>query len=269
MKLRDLAGALGVQGRPREYPYDVTTFSLSREGEVRLARWLHPGERPKTITQESVDSLRTFLSEGDIAIDIGAHTGDSTLPMALATGASGLVFALEPNPYVFKVLEVNAGLNPGKTRIEPLMFAATPVDGQFDFEYSDAGYCNGGLHQGIRRWRHGHFQKLRVMGRNLAAYLHANAPDLIDRIRYVKIDTEGFDRAVVASMRDLLSAVRPCIKTEIYKHLSKDERRGYHADLRGLGYRVFKCEDDRIEGRELEASDMTRWAHFDVLALPR
>lgn len=29
-------------------------------------------------------------------IDIGAHTGDTTLPMGLATGSEGLVLAIEP-----------------------------------------------------------------------------------------------------------------------------------------------------------------------------
>src|SRR6185295_7687850 len=110
----------------------------------------------------SIGALHGFLQPGDIAIDIGAHTGDSTLPMALAVGPAGTVFALGPNPYVFKVLEKNAGLNPSATHIVPLMFAAMPEDGEFEFEYSDEGYCNGGFHQGISRWTHGHFSKLRV-----------------------------------------------------------------------------------------------------------
>src|SRR5712691_5456894 len=126
MKVRDLPRAFGWQGPPREYPYEVVTFELATEGDVRFARWRHPGETPKVVTQQSVDALRTFLREGDVAIDIGAHTGDSTLPIALAVGARGLVFALEPNPYVFKVLAATAALNPAKTRIVPLMFAATP-----------------------------------------------------------------------------------------------------------------------------------------------
>lgn len=268
MKLRDLAQALGARSQPREYPYEVITFSLPRDGEVRLARWQHPNESPKAITQESVDALRSFLSDGDVAIDIGAHTGDTTLPMALAVGPRGLVFALEPNPYVFKVLEVNAGLNPDKARIAPLMFAATPADGQFEFEYSDAGYCNGGLHRGIARWRHGHFHRLRVAGRNLEAYLRAHAPGDIGRIRYIKIDTEGFDRSVVQSIRGLIAASRPHIKTEIYRHLSAGERRGYYDDLRTLGYRIFRCDEDDFRGEELGRNDMSRWRHFDVFAAP-
>src|SRR5207253_11454294 len=141
VKLKDVPRALGFRRAPREYPEEVSDVVLA-DGTIRFARWLHPGERHKTVTQESVDALRRFLREGDVAIDIGAHTGDSTMPMALAVGARGLVFALEPNPYVFKVLAANAALNPGKANVSALMFAAMPADGQFEFEYSDAGYCN-------------------------------------------------------------------------------------------------------------------------------
>ena len=269
MKLRDVAPALGFRGRPREYGYDVATFVLPKDGEIQLARWRHPGETLKTISQSDVDALRSFLRPGDVAIDIGAHTGDTTVPIALAVGAAGRVLALEPNPYVFKVLAVNAALNPGKTRATPLMFAATPQDGAFEFEYSDAGFCNGGLHQGVARWRHGHFHRLRVEGRNLAAYLREHAPEESAPIRYIKIDTEGFDRSVVRSLRGVIADVRPYLKTEIYRHLPADERAGFGRDLRDLGYRLFKCEEEaEYRGEELQPGDLTRWTHFDVFAVP-
>lgn len=81
VKLRNVRHALGFASVPREYPTSVVTFDLPSDGEVRFARWLHPAETPKTITQAQIDALRAFLPTGDMAIDIGAHTGDSTLPM--------------------------------------------------------------------------------------------------------------------------------------------------------------------------------------------
>jgi len=178
------------------------------------------------------------------------------------------VFALEPNPYVFKVLEINTMLNPSASRIVPLMFAAMPEDGEYEFEYSDSGYCNGGFHQGISSWRHGHFSRLRVAGRNLADYLRRHAPAELEKLRYVKIDTEGFDRAVTRSLDELLRTRRPYVKAEIYKHLPASERSGFHDDLRRLGYRVFKCEEHEYRGEALGPDDLTRWKHFDIFAVP-
>ncbi|MCA9258692.1 MAG: FkbM family methyltransferase, partial [Planctomycetales bacterium] len=128
-----------------EWGYDVRTFNLPRDGEVQYAQWLHPYETEKPMTQGEVDGLRNFIKPGDFAIDIGAHTGDTTVPMALAAGREGCVLGLEPNPYVFAVLEKNAALNRDQTHIEPRCFAATEQEGKFVFHYSDASFCNGGF----------------------------------------------------------------------------------------------------------------------------
>ena len=111
MKVRELIHLLGWKPKRRVYGHEVRAFDLASDGRVDYAQWLHPGETPKEVRQDVVDHLRTFLRPGDVAIDIGAHTGDSTIPIALAVGPAGRVLALEPNPYVFPVLERNAGLN--------------------------------------------------------------------------------------------------------------------------------------------------------------
>ncbi|MGO8677275.1 MAG: FkbM family methyltransferase [Limisphaerales bacterium] len=269
MKLKEVFYGLGLRPPAREYSFELDSFVLPREGEVFFARWRHPKEHRKEFSQEAVDALRGFLAPGDVAIDIGAHTGDTALEVALAVGPQGAVLALEPNPFTYKVLIANAGLNRKKTNIYPLMFAATPQDGEFEFQYSDSGYCNGGLHEGIGQWRHAHFFGIRVRGRNLLNYLKAEFPSELARVRYIKIDTEGFDRSVAASLRELLVKNRPFIRSEIYQHLGAEPRQGYYRDLRELGYRVhrFNSEVD-YTGPELGLEEMTRWEHFDIFAVP-
>jgi len=269
MKLKEVLYGLGFKPALKEYHFDIDSFFLPGDGEIQYARWRHPKERRKEFSPKVIDALRSFLRPGDVAIDIGAHTGDSTLPMALAVGQSGSVFALEPNPYVFKVLLANSALNRKKTNIFPLNFAATPHDGEFEFEYSDSAFCNGGFHKDISRWKHAHFFSLRVIGKNLTAYLSTEFPNQLGRLRYIKIDTEGFDRSVAASLKELLICHRPYIKSEIYKYMPAPERHGYYADLRELGYRVhkFKSEEDYF-GVELKLEDMVKWEHFDVFAVP-
>ncbi len=139
MKLKELPYFLGLQPGPKSYGYKLKSFDLPSDGTVEYAQWLHPSETEKEITQSSVDELRKFLKPGDVAIDIGAHSGDSTIPIALAVGKTGCVLALEPNRYVYPVLQKNAELNPEKTQIIPLMFAATPEDAEMEFQYSDSG----------------------------------------------------------------------------------------------------------------------------------
>jgi FkbM family methyltransferase len=259
-----------AQGVVREYGYDIRTFTLPGEGEVRYAQWLHPKEAEKVPTQAQVDALREFIAPGDTVLDIGAHTGDTTLPMALAAGPAGATFALEPNPYVFKILEANAGLNPEKTRIIALPFAATEEDGTLEFHYSDAGFCNGGYLSTLRAGRRGHPFTLHVEGRNIERYLRAEHPEALARLTYIKVDTEGYDRQVLASLRGLIRETRPCIRAEVLKRLTREERESLYDLLDDLGYEVCRLESDMdYQGPRLARGDLMQWRQFDVFAMPR
>lgn len=269
MKPRELFYLLGFRPRPRVHPYEVATLDVAGEGPVEFARWLHPYEKPKGVDAAAVAELRRYIAPGDVAIDIGAHTGDSTVPMALAAGAEGCVLAFEPNPYVFPVLEENARRNRDRTHILPLMFAATPSAGEFEFNYSDAGFCNGGMHDGIARWRHGHAFRLTVRGENLQAYMEREHLHLVRRLRFVKVDAEGFDHAILESIAGLLRAQRPFVKAEVFKHLDLERRRAFYDFLVDLGYEVFRVASDaNYRGERLDRDGLMAHRHYDVFCVP-
>ncbi|MCH2160458.1 MAG: FkbM family methyltransferase [Phycisphaerales bacterium] len=270
MKPRNLVELLGLRSRPRTYGHEVVSYRLAADGEIHHARWKHPKESVKVIRQEEIDGLRTFLSQGDVAIDIGAHTGDSSIPMAVAVGEKGVVLALEPNPYVFKVLEENARLNPGHGTIVPLPYAATPQDGPIEFEYSDSGFCNGGRHEGISRWTHGHAYPLEVEGRHLPSLLKSKYGDLVHRIRFIKIDAEGYDHAVVRSVEPLVRRSRPVIRAEVFRHTSRESRIEFFDYLIGLNYDIHLHDNGHVPcGRHLSPEDVMHADHYDILCMPR
>jgi FkbM family methyltransferase len=269
LKLKELPYFLGLQPGPKTYGFKLKRFELPGDGTVQYAQWLHPHETEKEITQSSIDALRKFLSPGDVAIDIGAHTGDSTIPIALAVGKKGSVLALEPNRYVFSVLKKNAELNADKTNIIPLMFAATPEDAEMEFQYSDSGYCNGGRFEGMSKWRHGHAFKLKVQGRNLGSFLRANHPELLPRIRYIKMDTEGYESSVLQSLSELIAERKPFLKVEVYRKLDEAPRRALYRSIAANGYAIHKIADDgNYLGEMLAEEDISKWRHFDVFCVP-
>ncbi len=269
MKLKELPYFLGLQPGPKTYGCKIKRFDLPIDGVVEYAQWLHPHETEKEITQQSIEDLRKFLSPGDVAIDIGAHTGDSTIPIALAVGKAGFVFALEPNRYVFPVLRKNAELNAAKTNIVPLMFAATPEDAEMEFQYSDSGYCNGGRFEGMSKWLHGHAFKLAVRGRNVHAFLKEAYPQLLSGIRYIKIDTEGYEPVVLQSLGELISQCKPHMKMEVYRKLDDAQRRALYRAIAGHGYTIHKiAEDGSYFGEILAEQDVSKWRHFDIFCAP-
>jgi FkbM family methyltransferase len=271
MKWRELIYLLGFRPKLRTYGCEIRTASLPVDGEIEYAQWLHPRTRdnPCPFNHEIVTELRRFIRPGDFALDIGAHTGDSTIPIALAAGAGGCVLALEPNPHVFPVLSKTAGLNRDKTNIMPLNFAATRADGDIVFEYSDPGFCNGGRHEGINRWRHSHAFPLTVRGRNLRGYLRANHNDLLPRLHYIKVDAEGYDLAILQTLDDLIAERTPYIKAEVFKHTDRARRMELLGFLHRHGYAVHHIESEsRYLGEPVGAGNVMRWPHFDVFCVP-
>jgi FkbM family methyltransferase len=253
-----------------EWGYHVRDFRLKSDGVVHYAQWRHPAERVQNITQEEVDGLRRVIRPGDFAIDVGAHTGDTTLPMALAAGRTGCVLALEPNPYVFKVLEANAALNPAATRIIPHCLAATAEDGVFVFHYGDASFCNGGYVP--RLWRNPFRRRypLPVAGRNLLRMLEEDFAAWLPKLAYIKVDAEGYDRQILESILPVLREYQPVVRTEVFKKLSAGQRRVLYDLLATSGYDVFHYVGGvQPKGSPITRDRMTAERHFDILAMPQ
>lgn len=269
MKLKDLPYLLGLQPGPKAYGFEIKNVVLPGDGKIEYAQWLHPRDLGMVLNQPAVDAIRKFLSPGDVAIDIGAHSGDSAIPIALAVGKQGCVLAFEPNQHVFPVLKKNSELNAAKTNIIPLMFAATPQDMEMEFQYSDSGFCNGGRFEGMSKWRHGHAFRLKVQGRNLDSLIREKYPELIPRIRYIKMDTEGYESAVLHSLGSLLSQCKPYLKAEVYRKSEDAQRRELYRSISKLGYVIHKIVDDEnYLGATLAEQDMSNWPHFDIFCVP-
>ena len=270
MKLKSLVWTLGMRPAPVRYGTSRLRFELPRDGEIEFAKWEHPKDYFRPFDQELVDNLRRFISPGDTVLDIGAHSGDFTVPMALAAGATGWVFAFEPNPYVFDVLAENSLLNLDRTQIVPVRAAAACEEGTLEFKYSDPGYCNGGRFEAISRWRHGHPFTLQVQAVRTAEWIETRFPGRLAKTSFVKVDTEGAELEVVESLREVIATARPVLHLEMYRHSPAPRRLALFDTLGRHGYTVYRTDDGYgcRPGQKLAAEDLMRWPHYDVLALP-
>jgi FkbM family methyltransferase len=253
-----------------EYEYKIIGFELPSFGKVKYAQWLNPLERPKVINESKVDFFKKFINSGDLAIDIGAHTGDTPIPMALAAGPAGKVLALEPNPYIYKILEVNCELNKGKTNIIPLNYAATVQDGEFFYNSSEASFNNGGISEQQTN-RHGKFSlDTKVKGINLGNYLKKNHAGDLNKLALIKIDTEGYDGEVLKSIDDIISQYKPAVIFECFGKLTKQERELLFESVAQHGYSLYYFNDfaSNTEEKRISKDDMMNWKHFDIYAIP-
>ncbi|MEX2483350.1 MAG: FkbM family methyltransferase [Brumimicrobium sp.] len=260
-----------VKNTFKEYGYEIKKFDIEHIGKVDYAQWLHPFEKPKVLTFDNVQFYKNLCDEGDMIVDIGAHSGDTTVPMALAVGKDGLVLGIEPNKYVFKILAKNAELNKDKTNIIASCFAATEKDGFFSFNYSDASFCNGGFLSQIENSQHKHNYELEVEGKNLQDYLDNNHKENLNKLTLVKIDAEGYDKEILKTIPDILEKYKPALMVECYKKLNNQERDELFDVLDGYKYDLFYLEDfeNKVELRQIHKSNMNDEKHFEILGLHR
>lgn len=253
----------------QEYGFEIKEFLLGTLGNIKYAQWLHPFESEKIITTDQIQFFAQFIEEGDFLVDIGAHTGDTTVPMAVATGKNGLVLALEPNPYVFKILQENAKLNPDFGKISALPFAATEEEGKFTFNYSDASFCNGGYLEKIKNRKHNHKYELQVEGINLQSYLLSKMQNDLSRLSLVKVDAEGYDKEILKTLPNILEQFHPTLLVECYKRLDREERKELYQIITEQGYRLYKIDEFEASTQYvlLDEESMNNERHFEMLAV--
>ena len=249
----------------QNFGYRIDSFQLKDEGKVDYANWLNPLLQPKKVTQEEVDFFKSIIRKDSLVIDIGANTGDLTVPIALATGNKGLVLALDPNTQVFAVLAANANLNKEKTNIVPLQFAATETDGEFYFASSEATFSNGGLINDTNDSAHGKFKlKDKVRGVHLETYLRKHFAEWIPNISFIKVDTEGNDLSVLKTVENIIADYKPSVVTEVFPTLTKQERDDLFHFFSEKGYTIYDLSHLDLNG----GVNRVLLKHADEMAAP-
>ena len=212
----------------------VQSIDILTYGGFNYYPWDHPYEGEKQFSRAMIDYYAQFLKYGSIAIDIGAHTGDTTLPIALAGYKETIAF--EPNPHVFEILKLNAMMNP-HLHIEPVCAAIIEPPGQYTFYYGSE-FCNGGHESVPGEYAAPSGDPVAVRGVSLIPTLRLIA----DKVGFIKIDTEGHDRHVLESLIPVKDQLRAAIQIEIYPNLTQDGIKKLEKTIDDLGYRMYTVD---------------------------
>ena len=89
--------------------------------------------------------MNESVTEGMTCIDLGANIGYATLLMLKNVGASGIVYAIVPDPTNIKLLEPNIELNNFKETCELNEIAMSNYDGDLSFWQSSRPNCSSVL----------------------------------------------------------------------------------------------------------------------------
>jgi FkbM family methyltransferase len=151
--------------------------------------WWRLTERNETTT------LVESIEPGMTVVDVGANVGYYTILMSKKVGDSGKVFAFEPEPLNFKILEYHAK----RYRCTNLVLEQKAVLSQSGSGRLYQSQSNPGDHR---------IYDLRDGRRSIPAEivsLDDYFEDIENPIDFIKIDVQGAEMAVIDGMSDLLS----------------------------------------------------------------
>lgn len=182
-------------------------------------------------------AIERLVRPGQVAYDIGANIGYTTLLLAEAVRPGGRVVAFEPLPANFERLTENLALNPHGEWVEAVHAAVGEQEGQAQFlVHSSAamGKLSGSSGRDIK------YEREITVGivtiDDFVLTRGSRAPDL------VKVDVEGGERAVLAGMQEVLRRHRPTVLLELH---GEQAARDCFEILNQAGYRMRLLEPER------------------------
>jgi FkbM family methyltransferase len=230
---------------------DPITLDLSPYGaENKACTWYdfeHPMHRMPPFDQ--VFSLywndyhySKWIQPGMTCIDIGAHIGDTALPMMVASQAT--VLAIEPNIHMLPFLEKNCEAN---GHLGKFVIATEAVTSKASDSLTFGDHQNAMVNGGIldETWDVNTTARVKGMTGNTIIIKGITFDDMckkylsqdeIDRIGFVKTDTEGHDIEIINSMRDFLIQQKPVLLTEWFFGYSLADSQKLFQAIHAAGY---------------------------------
>jgi len=173
--------------------------------------------------------IQDLKLDSAVALDIGAHIGYHTLKLSEKTGSAGKVFAFEPNPTNKERLDQNLDINPDIKRVvSTIPFALSDMEGEAKFCFSrniEEGFSSGSHLVDMETplvdndFNQLGFEEKSVKLTTLDIFISKEAID-INQIKFVKIDVEGAETAVLKGAKNLIENGQAWFVIEIHSILN-------------------------------------------------
>jgi len=231
-----------------------------RWAATKLARYVDVAENFSNGDFES-NGEAFLVSKGAphwrVALDVGANIGDWTAA-ALAANPTLHVHCFEPSPATSSILEKRFR-GDARVVVHALGVGAEPGELPF-FEHGLAAGSNGFIERAVTLGASNRTQSARIT----TVDDHLRSTKLSD-VDFVKIDTEGFEMAVLLGMRDSLRKKRIAAIQFEYGGTWRDANHKLADAFRvfaDAGYLVYRLLPRGVIGAELPDADDYRYANY-------
>lgn len=175
--------------------------------------------------------ITKVIKQGDVVIDVGASIGVLTLYFAKIVGKEGKVYAFEPNPENFSLLKKNIETN-NYDNVVYEQKAVTNKSGKVNFNISNS-LTAGRITKDTEN------KSIKIESISLDDYFQNN----LTKIDFIKIDTEGYDWAVIEGAANLIQMNKNLrIMTEYHTRLINESGMNplkFLQMIQSLGFKIY------------------------------
>ena len=213
------------------------------------------------------------IAPEDVVFDVGANRGYFTQLYSLLVGRHGRVFAFEPVPTTFRVLQERMAVRQVIPNVDLINVALSDTNGTavMHLPGRDDGQASLLPHRGVGSWQIAEpaatFQCRQIRLDDFVA------EQGITRLDFLKCDVEGAELLVLRARNDTLKRFQPVLYLEVSPDWTTDF--GYHPTaiiefLRPLGYGHFLLvTTDRSHPRPTESEQLkSLTGSANLLCLP-
>ena len=190
---------------------------------------------------EDSDCIFKYLKGAKVFFDVGANLGWYSVKAALRHQEMK-IFAFEPIPYLFNMLQRNCELN-GVNNIELMPFGLSDRSGEAEFYFSPSLSVAASMQNISER---SDVQKVNCYLKTLDSV----ASELRVEVDFIKCDVEGAEKLVFDGGIETLRRSKPVIFCELLRKWSA--KFDYHPNvvfqmLKNLGYQAFTYKNGHLD----------------------
>lgn len=191
---------------------------------------------PETYEADNFEFLRESCKPGAVVIDIGAHIGLFSVIASQVVGKSGKVYAFEPAPSTYALLQKTVRINHQEKEIETFQKAVGKETGKITFFISDdkADNSNSLVQYKEDRSLHG----IDVAVTSIDNFVQEKN---ISKLDFIKIDVEGAEYDTLQGAVHTLKSLRPACIVAIHPEpiaAKGDNLEDIYDLITGCNYRI-------------------------------
>lgn len=203
-----------------------------------------------------VESIKKYGNDGDVFIDIGANIGIMSCEMSELAGEKGVVYSVEPNPFIFSDLVSIISKNTLFSNVVPIQAALGDHLHMIDFYISNSDLL------GV----------MSSSAMNDKNSVKINVPQLtldfltkdFTKLNYLKIDAEGSEVLILKGGMESLKKFNPIVQIEVHGNYLPNFNSTVNdlfEIMEELNYTAFNL----LTGLEVSLLEFNENTHFHVI----